>query len=121
MNRRPALRVSAPVLAALAAGDGGQVVLRYAGANQNGSAEAIAGVANAAGNVVGLMPHPERAVDPLVGSTDGRNAFEIGIIRVRPPACRAGPELQAVDWVYEIASIEESSGLMRTCVLALSR
>jgi len=66
----------APVLAALAAGDGGQVVLRYAGANQNGSADAIAGVANAAGNVVGLMPHPEHAVDELTGpGADGLGFF----------------------------------------------
>ena len=50
----------------------GQVVLRYAaGHNPNGSARDIAGVANAAGNVVGLMPHPEHAVDALTGSTDG--------------------------------------------------
>ena len=50
----------------------GQVVLRYAGGqNPNGSARDIAGVTNAAGNVFGLMPHPEHAVDPLTGSTDG--------------------------------------------------
>jgi phosphoribosylformylglycinamidine synthase subunit PurQ / glutaminase len=49
-----------------------QVVLRYApGDNPNGSADDIAGVANAAGNVMGLMPHPEHAVDPLLGSGDG--------------------------------------------------
>jgi phosphoribosylformylglycinamidine synthase len=59
-----------PVLDELEAG--GQVVLRYApGHNFNGSARDIAAVANAAGNVVGLMPHPEHAVDPLTGSTDG--------------------------------------------------
>jgi phosphoribosylformylglycinamidine synthase subunit PurQ / glutaminase len=49
----------------------GQVVLRYVD-NPNGSVGDIAGVANSAGNVVGLMPHPERASDPLLGSTDGR-------------------------------------------------
>ena len=50
----------------------GQVVLRYtAGENPNGSLRDIAGVANEAGNVMGLMPHPEHAVDPLTGSTDG--------------------------------------------------
>ena len=50
----------------------GQVVLRYAaGANPNGSMGDVAGVTNAAGNVMGLMPHPEHAVDPLLGSTDG--------------------------------------------------
>jgi phosphoribosylformylglycinamidine synthase len=46
------------------------IVLRYAD-NPNGSIDAIAGIANEAGNVVGLMPHPERASDPLLGSTDG--------------------------------------------------
>jgi phosphoribosylformylglycinamidine synthase len=48
----------------------GQVVLRYA-AEVNGSVANVAGVANAAGNVLGLMPHPEHAVDPLLGSSDG--------------------------------------------------
>jgi phosphoribosylformylglycinamidine synthase I len=49
-----------------------QVVLRYReGYNPNGSVDRIAGVANAEGNVFGLMPHPEHAVDPLLGSTDG--------------------------------------------------
>ncbi len=52
--------------------DAGQVVLRYAaGHNFNGSARDIAGVCNHAGNVVGLMPHPEHAVDVLTGSVDG--------------------------------------------------
>jgi phosphoribosylformylglycinamidine synthase subunit PurQ / glutaminase len=55
----------------------GQVVYRYApGHNPNGSAREIAGVSNEAGNVVGLMPHPEHAVDPLTGSTDGLRVFE---------------------------------------------
>jgi hypothetical protein len=49
----------------------GRIVLRYVD-NPNGSVDDIAGIANAAGNVVGLMPHPERASDPLLGSTDGR-------------------------------------------------
>jgi phosphoribosylformylglycinamidine synthase subunit PurQ / glutaminase len=50
----------------------GHVVFRYApGDNPNGSAADIAGVVNELGNVVGLMPHPEHAVDPLLGSTDG--------------------------------------------------
>ena len=49
-----------------------QVVLRYApGHNFNGSARDIAGVCNATGNVMGLMPHPEHAVDVLTGSVDG--------------------------------------------------
>jgi phosphoribosylformylglycinamidine synthase I len=54
----------------------GQVVFRYAeDHNPNGSANGIAGVANEAGNVVGLMPHPEHAVDPLTGSADGALLF----------------------------------------------
>jgi phosphoribosylformylglycinamidine synthase subunit PurQ / glutaminase len=48
----------------------GRVVLRYT-ENPNGSVDDIAGVRNSAGNVVGLMPHPERACNPLVGGTDG--------------------------------------------------
>lgn len=48
----------------------GQIVLRYA-ADVNGSVGRIAGVANEAGNVLGLMPHPEHAVDPLLGPTGG--------------------------------------------------
>jgi phosphoribosylformylglycinamidine synthase subunit PurQ / glutaminase len=48
----------------------GQIVLRY-DENPNGSIAAIAGVGNEAGTVFGLMPHPEHAVDPLLGSTDG--------------------------------------------------
>jgi phosphoribosylformylglycinamidine synthase len=53
------------------------VVLRYApGENPNGSQHDIAGVCNEQGNVFGLMPHPEHAVDPLTGSTDGLRIFE---------------------------------------------
>jgi phosphoribosylformylglycinamidine synthase len=55
----------------------GQVVLRYApGFNPNGSSRDIAAVRNEQGNVLGLMPHPEHAVDPLSGSTDGLALFE---------------------------------------------
>jgi phosphoribosylformylglycinamidine synthase subunit PurQ / glutaminase len=55
----------------------GQIAYRYApGQNPNGSARDIAGVRSEAGNVVGLMPHPEHAVDPLSGSTDGLRVFE---------------------------------------------
>jgi phosphoribosylformylglycinamidine synthase len=55
----------------------GQVAYRYAeGHNPNGSVRDIAGVRNERGNVVGLMPHPEHAVDPLTGSTDGRAVFQ---------------------------------------------
>ncbi|MEY2417511.1 MAG: phosphoribosylformylglycinamidine synthase subunit PurQ / glutaminase, partial [Actinomycetota bacterium] len=50
--------------------DNDQIVLRYVD-NPNGSVESIAGVSNVAGNVVGLMPHPERASDALLGSEDG--------------------------------------------------
>jgi phosphoribosylformylglycinamidine synthase I len=49
----------------------GQVALRYEGESPNGSVAGVAGVVNAEGNVMGLMPHPEHAVDPLTGSTDG--------------------------------------------------
>jgi phosphoribosylformylglycinamidine synthase len=62
----------------------GQVVFRYTtkdgrldpAANVNKSTAAIAGVCNAARNVVGLMPHPERASEPELGSADGRQLFE---------------------------------------------
>jgi phosphoribosylformylglycinamidine synthase len=55
----------------------GQVAYRYApGQNPNGSLRDIAGVTNEAGNVLGLMPHPEHAVDPLTGSTDGLRVFQ---------------------------------------------
>jgi phosphoribosylformylglycinamidine synthase len=53
----------------------GRVVFRYAGTNPNGSARGIAGIANERGNVVGLMPHPERASHPLLGGTDGRGVL----------------------------------------------
>jgi phosphoribosylformylglycinamidine synthase len=54
-----------------------KVLLRYAaGHNPNGSQDDIAGVSNDEGNVFGLMPHPEHAVDPLTGSTDGLTIFE---------------------------------------------
>jgi phosphoribosylformylglycinamidine synthase subunit PurQ / glutaminase len=54
----------------------GRVVARYLDVNPNGSRRDIAGIANAAGNVVGLMPHPEHAVEPLTGpSTDGLTFF----------------------------------------------
>ncbi|MET0896270.1 MAG: phosphoribosylformylglycinamidine synthase subunit PurQ, partial [Acidimicrobiia bacterium] len=50
--------------------DDDRIVVRYVN-NPNGSLDDIAGIANEAGNVVGLMPHPERASDPLLGSSDG--------------------------------------------------
>ena len=56
--------------------EAGQVVLRYApGENPNGSVRDVAGITNAAGNVMGLMPHPEHAVDPLRGPTGGAAIF----------------------------------------------
>jgi phosphoribosylformylglycinamidine synthase subunit PurQ / glutaminase len=56
--------------------ESGQIVIRYADSNPNGSADGIAGVCNAGGNVVGLMPHPEHAVDALTGpSADGLGFF----------------------------------------------
>ena len=64
--------------------DGGQVLFRYCsptGAidsehNPNGSADSIAGIINQQGNVLGMMPHPERASDSAVGSTDGLAIFK---------------------------------------------
>jgi phosphoribosylformylglycinamidine synthase subunit PurQ / glutaminase len=54
-----------------------QIILRYRrGHNPNGSLADIAGVSNREGNVMGLMPHPEHAVDPLTGSADGGRLFE---------------------------------------------
>ena len=61
----------------------GGVVLRYApGHNPNGSMRDIAGIAGDGGNVVGLMPHPEHAVDPLTGSDDGLRLFESAVAYV---------------------------------------
>jgi len=55
----------------------GRVAFRYvANDNPNGAARDIAGIFNAKGNVLGLMPHPENATDPLLGSTDGRPLFD---------------------------------------------
>jgi phosphoribosylformylglycinamidine synthase subunit PurQ / glutaminase len=70
-------RYHAPEQTLQAIEDGGQVLLRYAeGENFNGSLHDIAGVRNEAGNVFGLMPHPEHAIDELTGSTDGLKIFE---------------------------------------------
>jgi phosphoribosylformylglycinamidine synthase I len=61
----------------------GQVALRYApGQNPNGSLRDIAGITNEAGNVLGLMPHPEHAIDPLTGSADGLRLFASAAARV---------------------------------------
>jgi phosphoribosylformylglycinamidine synthase len=53
----------------------GRVAFRYTG-EVNGSARAIAGILNGQGNVLGMMPHPERALEPAHGNTDGRRLFE---------------------------------------------
>ena len=64
----------------------GRVIARYAGGNPNGSAGDIAGICNEAGNVVGLMPHPEHAIDALTGpGADGLGFFS----SVLPTAARA--------------------------------
>jgi phosphoribosylformylglycinamidine synthase subunit PurQ / glutaminase len=68
----------------------GRVVFRYVGGpgdadewwSPNGSMRSIAGIVNDAGNVLGMMPHPERAVDPLLGSEDGLGVFESVLARV---------------------------------------
>ena len=68
----------------------GRVLFRYVNArgaldeesNPNGSARAIAGIVSAEGNVMGLMPHPERAVEPLLGSNDGLGIFQSMLARV---------------------------------------
>jgi len=68
----------------------GQVVFRYVdrdgatapSANPNGSMRSIAGIVNREGNVLGMMPHPERALDPLLGSADGRGFFESILAKV---------------------------------------
>ncbi|MHB1361088.1 MAG: phosphoribosylformylglycinamidine synthase subunit PurQ [Thermoleophilia bacterium] len=85
--------IDAAGLAELEAND--QIVVRYCGesgqtsadANPNGSLGNIAGVCNREGNVFGLMPHPERVCDAVVGGTDGRGVFESIISAV---AAKAG-------------------------------
>jgi phosphoribosylformylglycinamidine synthase len=58
----------------------GRVVFRYLGVNPNGAVHDIAGIASADGRVVGLMPHPEHAIDPLTGpSTDGLDLFRSAV------------------------------------------
>ncbi|MBW4568673.1 MAG: phosphoribosylformylglycinamidine synthase subunit PurQ [Tolypothrix carrinoi HA7290-LM1] len=55
--------------------DNNQVVFRYAGENPNGSLNNIAGICNSTGNVLGMMPHPERASDAMLGGSDGLKLF----------------------------------------------
>lgn len=54
----------------------GQVLFRYEGDNPNGSVNNIAGICNRQGNVLGMMPHPERASDPMLGGNDGLRLFQ---------------------------------------------
>ncbi|CAM3995171.1 phosphoribosylformylglycinamidine synthase subunit PurQ [Mesobacillus zeae] len=56
--------------------ENGQIVFTYHGENPNGSVKDIAGIMNEKGNVLGMMPHPERAVDPLLGGADGLKLFK---------------------------------------------
>lgn len=56
--------------------DNGQVLFRYEGNNPNGSLNQIAGICNDRGNVLGMMPHPERAADAALGNTDGLALFQ---------------------------------------------
>jgi phosphoribosylformylglycinamidine synthase len=68
----------------------GRVVVRYVD-NPNGSMNAIAGIANEAGNVVGLMPHPERASDALLGSADGCVLLRSLLTSATKPLARSRP------------------------------
>ncbi len=78
-------RYYAPPAMLAALQDAGQVVLRYApGENPNGSLDDIAGVINERGNVFGLMPHPEHAVDALTGSSDGLALFSSLVAAAAP-------------------------------------
>ncbi len=61
--------------------DEGRVVARYVGENPNGSRNLIAGISNERGNVVGLMPHPEHAIDPLTGPTAQGLGFFTSILK----------------------------------------
>ena len=87
----------APTLAAMA--DNGQVVLRYAAGqkNFNGSIDDIAGVRNERGNVFGLMPHPEHAVDELTGSTDGLCIFASMRLAVEGARCPEAATLPTLE------------------------
>ncbi|MEX2531356.1 MAG: phosphoribosylformylglycinamidine synthase subunit PurQ [Gemmatimonadota bacterium] len=78
----------------------GRIVFRYSTpggeltpeANPNGSAHHIAGIVNEQGNVLGMMPHPERAMEGLLGSCDGRGVFESLAEALATPAAGAGLE-----------------------------
>ena len=61
--------------------DEGRIVLRYVGKNPNGSRNAIAGISNKRGNVVGVMPHPEQAIEDLTGPSEDGLAFFTSILK----------------------------------------
>jgi phosphoribosylformylglycinamidine synthase I len=65
--------------------DNGQVVARYRDGSPNGSARGIAAIANEAGNVVGVMPHPEHAIDPLTGPGADGLGFFTSVVRAMAP------------------------------------
>ena len=60
-----------------------RVIARYVGVNPNGSRNAIAGITNARGNVVGIMPHPEHAIDSLTGPSADGLAFFTSLLKSR--------------------------------------
>jgi phosphoribosylformylglycinamidine synthase subunit PurQ / glutaminase len=70
----------------------GRVVVRYTSAAPNGSARGIAGICSEAGNVVGLMPHPEHAIDPLTGPSDDGLGFFTSVVRAFAGKALAGAE-----------------------------
>jgi len=76
--------VAAPeVLKALE--DEDRVVLRYVDVNPNGAVNGIAGITNTERNVVGMMPHPERVADPILGNASGARVFESMVKRAGLP------------------------------------
>jgi phosphoribosylformylglycinamidine synthase len=66
-----------------------QIVFTYSGENPNGSIEDIAGIVNKEGNVLGMMPHPERAVEELLGSADGLRFFQSMVKNFKKEAMHA--------------------------------
>jgi phosphoribosylformylglycinamidine synthase len=58
-----------------------RIIARYVGENPNGSRNLIAGITNARGNIVGLMPHPEHAIDPLTGPSSDGLAFFTSVLK----------------------------------------
>lgn len=69
--------------------DSNRVVFRYVGDNPNGSMNAIAGIVNASGNVLGMMPHPERAAESILGSSDGMSIFSSIALHLGDTLCSA--------------------------------